>query len=202
MELFQKPEPAKPRKTAPALRPATAALNGGLMPNSVTGAIQPDISMSVNNVFAPGSAGFSAEGALNVPIGEKVALRAAFQGVSREGYISDGTDDDKHHSFRLQLKAEPTESLTLRLGLNYQHLGGRGPGKVVYEPTAPTAPGLVNSQPIIPDDLNDDKKKDEDNNSRRMRIDDYDEEEEDRRRQERQESDKLRDYHEVIIPLY
>lgn len=63
MELFQKPEPAKPRKTAPALRPATAALNGGLMPNSVTGAIQPDISMSVNNVFAPGSAGFSAEGA-------------------------------------------------------------------------------------------------------------------------------------------
>ncbi len=63
MELFQKPEPAKPRKTAPALRPATAALNGGLMPNPVTGAIQPDISMSVNNVFAPGSAGFSAEGA-------------------------------------------------------------------------------------------------------------------------------------------
>ena len=63
MELFQKPEPAKARKTAPALRPATAALNGGLMPNPVTGAIQPDISMSVNNVFAPGSAGFSAEGA-------------------------------------------------------------------------------------------------------------------------------------------
>ncbi|MFZ9197861.1 MAG: trans-sulfuration enzyme family protein [Paracoccaceae bacterium] len=63
MELFQKPEPAKPRKTAPAMRPATAALNGGLMPNPVTGAIQPDISMSVNNVFAPGSAGFSAEGA-------------------------------------------------------------------------------------------------------------------------------------------
>ena len=63
MELFQKPEPAKPRKTATALRPATAALNGGLIPNSVTGALQPDISMSVNNVFAPGSAGFSAEGA-------------------------------------------------------------------------------------------------------------------------------------------
>ena len=63
MELFQKPEPAKARKTAPTLRPATAALNGGLMPNPVTGAIQPDISMSVNNIFTPGSAGFSAEGA-------------------------------------------------------------------------------------------------------------------------------------------
>lgn len=96
--------------------------------------------------------GFSSEGALNVPIGDKVALRASFQGVSREGYISDGTDDDKHHSFRLQMKAQPTEALTVRLGLNYQHLGGRGPGKVVYAPTAPTAPGLVNSQPIVPDD--------------------------------------------------
>lgn len=96
--------------------------------------------------------GFSAEGALNIPIGDKVALRASFQGVSRDGYISDGTDDDKHHSFRLQLKAEPTEAVTIRLGLNYQHLGGRGPGKVVYEPTAPTAPGLTNSVPIIPAD--------------------------------------------------
>lgn len=54
--------------------------------------------------------GFSSEGALNVPIGDKVALRASFQGVSREGYISDGTDDDKHHSFRLQMKAQPTEA--------------------------------------------------------------------------------------------
>ncbi|GLT01429.1 TonB-dependent receptor [Sphingobium jiangsuense] len=96
--------------------------------------------------------GFSAEGALNVPIGEKVALRASFQGVSRDGYISDGTDDDKHHSFRLQLKAEPNEDVTIRFGLNYQHLGGKGPGKVVYERTAPVAPGLVNAGPIIPGD--------------------------------------------------
>jgi iron complex outermembrane receptor protein len=38
----------------------------------------------------------------------------------------------------------------LRLGVNYQHLGGRGPGKVVYAPTAPSAPGLTNPKPIIP----------------------------------------------------
>ena len=63
MELFQTPKPPQPRTAAPALRPATAALHGGLVPNPVTGAIQPDISMSVNNVFTPGSAGFSAEGA-------------------------------------------------------------------------------------------------------------------------------------------
>lgn len=96
--------------------------------------------------------GFSAEGAINVPIGDNSAIRASFQGVSRDGYISDGTDDDKHHSFRLQFKTEPTEGVTLRVGLNYQHLGGRGPGKVVYEPTAPNGPGITNPQPIIPAD--------------------------------------------------
>lgn len=50
------------RDDAP-LRPATLALNGGLLPDPVTGAIAPNISMSVNNVFAPGSAAFSADGA-------------------------------------------------------------------------------------------------------------------------------------------
>lgn len=63
MELTRKPLPPKPQTAAPNMRPATLALDGGLVPNPVTGAIQPDISMSVNNVFAPGSAGFSAEGA-------------------------------------------------------------------------------------------------------------------------------------------
>ena len=95
--------------------------------------------------------GFNSEGAINIPIGANSALRASFQGVSRNGYITDGTDDDKHHSFRLQFKTEPSADVTLRLGFNYQHLGGRGPGKVVYEPTAPNAPGITNPQPIIPD---------------------------------------------------
>ncbi len=63
MELTRKPLPPKTPTDRPALRPATAALDGGLVPNPVTGAIQPDISMSVNNIFTPGSAGFSAEGA-------------------------------------------------------------------------------------------------------------------------------------------
>lgn len=63
MELTRQPLPPAPHTDQPAMRPATLALDGGLVPNPVTGAIQPDISMSVNNVFTPGSAGFSAEGA-------------------------------------------------------------------------------------------------------------------------------------------
>lgn len=63
MELTHLPLAPKPVQEDPPMRPATAALDGGLRPDPVTGAIQPGISMSVNNVFAPGSAGFSAEGA-------------------------------------------------------------------------------------------------------------------------------------------
>ena len=41
---------------------ATRALDGGLHPDRVTGAIAPGISMSVNNVFTPGGSAFSADG--------------------------------------------------------------------------------------------------------------------------------------------
>ncbi|MBD3728188.1 MAG: TonB-dependent receptor [Sphingomonadales bacterium] len=95
--------------------------------------------------------GYLAEGALNLALGDKAALRVSYQGSWRDGYISDGTDDDKHQSVRFQLKAEPTPDLTLRFGANYQHIGGRGHGQVVYEPTAPTGPGLPGT-PIIPSD--------------------------------------------------
>lgn len=46
-----------------AMRPATRALDAGLVPDPVTGAIAPVLVASVNNIFTPGTAGFSAEGA-------------------------------------------------------------------------------------------------------------------------------------------
>ena len=57
------PKQVTPLTSATPMRPATLALDGGLRPDPVTGAIAPNISMSVNNVFSPGGAGFSAEGA-------------------------------------------------------------------------------------------------------------------------------------------
>ena len=62
MCLPHPPKPAVPLKDD-GLRPATRALDGGLVPDPVTRAIAPNISMSVNNVFAPGAGTFSAEGA-------------------------------------------------------------------------------------------------------------------------------------------
>jgi cystathionine gamma-synthase len=50
-------------KLPPAqMRPATRALDAGLAPDPVTGAIAPNLVASVNNTFTPGTAGFSAEG--------------------------------------------------------------------------------------------------------------------------------------------
>lgn len=46
----------------PALRPETLALDAGLIVDPATGAIQPNIAMSVNNVLVPGEGAFSADG--------------------------------------------------------------------------------------------------------------------------------------------
>lgn len=45
------------------MQPATRALDAGLAPDPVTGAIAPNLVASVNNTFTPGTAGFSAEAA-------------------------------------------------------------------------------------------------------------------------------------------
>ena len=70
------------------------------------------------------------EGAFNLPAGQRSAFRLSYQVNSREGYLSDGTDDDKHQSFRLQNKFQDG-ALTLRTVLSYGHLGGRGTGVAI-----------------------------------------------------------------------
>lgn len=91
--------------------------------------------------------GFTTEGAVNIPLGDNSALRASAQVVTRDGYISDGTNDDKHESLRLQYLVEPSEDVSLRLGGHYQHFGGRGTGMVVYNPEGTPFPtGQTGSQ--------------------------------------------------------
>lgn len=57
-----KPNPAMPSTLPDSVQPATLALDAGLMIDPVTGAIQPNISMSVNNLVVPGEGAFSAAG--------------------------------------------------------------------------------------------------------------------------------------------
>jgi iron complex outermembrane receptor protein len=70
------------------------------------------------------------DGALNAPIGGFSALRVAFNVVNRQGYLSDGTDDDYQQAGRLRYKMIPNDDVTVQFSADYTHLGGRGGGSV------------------------------------------------------------------------
>jgi iron complex outermembrane receptor protein len=76
-------------------------------------------------------------GAINVPVSDSLAVRAAFNLVDRDGFLSDGTDDDKRQAFRLQALWDIAPDVSLRLFGDYAHTGGNGGGAVLW----PRQPG-------------------------------------------------------------
>lgn len=68
------------------------------------------------------------QGAVNLPIGAQLALRVAFDVADRDGYLSDGTDDDKHEAARAQLLWVPADAVSIRTSVDYAHTHGKGPG--------------------------------------------------------------------------
>lgn len=75
------------------------------------------------------------ETAINIPLGEQLAMRASFQQVTRSGYTSDGSDDDHHQAGRLQLLWQG-DAASLLLGGDYAHVGGIGSTGVILSPKA------------------------------------------------------------------
>lgn len=75
------------------------------------------------------------DAAVNIPFSPTVALRVAGQTVDHEGYLSDGTDDEKSRAGRAQLRLTPTDSLSILLSGDVTHIGGVGPGAVTLTPT-------------------------------------------------------------------
>ena len=69
---------------------------------------------------------YSIESALNLPIGEQSALRVAGQRVFHDGYFRDGYDDQDETSGRLTWLWKPDANLSLRLGVNYGEVNGKG----------------------------------------------------------------------------
>lgn len=69
-----------------------------------------------------------AEGAVNAPLGEKGAIRISASTSRHDGYLGDGTSDDKTTSLRVQMKAALTPALTVRIAGDYSHVGGVGAG--------------------------------------------------------------------------
>ncbi len=67
------------------------------------------------------------DGALNAPIGQRAALRAAVFHASHDGYMNDGLDDQDDGAGRVSLLLEPTNELSILLAADYFDQGGGGP---------------------------------------------------------------------------
>ncbi|MFN3620484.1 TonB-dependent receptor [Sphingorhabdus sp.] len=80
--------------------------------------------------------------ALNIPLGEIAALRVAGQIVNRDGYISDGYDDDKGEAVRASLLIQPSDMWSMTLVGDYYNQHGKGSGAVLLPSAAFAVPDL------------------------------------------------------------
>ena len=79
--------------------------------------------------------------AINVPLGNAFAVRLAGQVVDRDGYMSDGTDDERGAAVRASILFKPRNGFSWTVIGDYFRQWGKGAGSVLL-PSAltPTAP--------------------------------------------------------------
>ena len=70
------------------------------------------------------------EGSMNAPLSDTMALRAAFSTAARDGYISNGTDDEDSKSARVKFLVQPNEKFSITVTGEYTTSGGLGRGNV------------------------------------------------------------------------
>jgi iron complex outermembrane receptor protein len=76
------------------------------------------------------------DGAINLPISDTVAIRAAVNRIKRDGYLSDGTGDDDQLAARVKLLYAPSENTSLLMSIDGAEVRGKG-GGYVYLPQRP-----------------------------------------------------------------
>lgn len=85
------------------------------------------------------------DAALNLPLGQKAAIRIAGLSVKRDGYMNDGTDDQDDRGGRISLLAQPSDSLKISAVVDYFEQGGKGPGSTpLLAPAGVPAPTILN----------------------------------------------------------
>ena len=94
---------------------------------------------------------FNAEGALNLALGPNGALRLSGTINRRDGYLKDGTFDDRTEGFRFQMGSALTENLTVRVAFDYAHNGGFG-NSVSYTGVYVANPGTT-TYSFVPSNL-------------------------------------------------
>ena len=68
---------------------------------------------------------------VNVPLGGSAAIRLAGQVVNRDGYLSQGYDDENGQAIRASLLVKPSDAFETVLIADYYHQGGKGVGSVL-----------------------------------------------------------------------
>lgn len=71
---------------------------------------------------------FNANGYVNLPVGDTVAVRLAGTRQIQNGINRDGTDDRDVWSVRGQLLFKPSDNISVKIGGDYTKVGGKGPG--------------------------------------------------------------------------
>jgi iron complex outermembrane recepter protein len=69
--------------------------------------------------------------AINLPLGDRAALRVSGQYVNRDGYFSDGYDDEDSQAVRGQLRFDTGGGFNVNLSADYGHVGGMGSGGTI-----------------------------------------------------------------------
>ncbi|WP_174296678.1 TonB-dependent receptor plug domain-containing protein [Sphingomonas bacterium] len=69
-----------------------------------------------------------AEGAINVPLGPRGAIRLSGTVIDHDGYLSNGISDDRTQALRVQMKVDATPDLPIPVSGDYTHQGGKGQG--------------------------------------------------------------------------
>lgn len=88
-------------------------------------------------------------GAINVPLSDIVSVRVSGQVVDRQGYLTDGYDDDIKQGIRGQLLIDSGDTSVL-LTAAYSHLGGMGDAAVIAQRFGNTTPVSSVSPPSNP----------------------------------------------------
>jgi len=78
------------------------------------------------------------QAAVNLPLGDNVAMRVAGSLSRRDGFINDGTGEQREYAGRVQFYAEPTDQLSLRLAADISHHGGSSPSGFYLGKVDPT----------------------------------------------------------------
>lgn len=84
------------------------------------------------------------QAAINLPLGPTLAVRASGQYVSRDGYFSNGYDDENGYGVRLNMLWQPSDMFHIDFSSDYGHQGGKGGGAVLF----PAASGDAVTPPI------------------------------------------------------